>query len=56
MDLGNWYAGAMLRAHTALYRDLARGMTLLAYALASAPLWIPGLALAILRRASKEQK
>jgi hypothetical protein len=48
MDLGNWYASAHLRARTALYRELARGMTVLAYALAFAPLWIPGLALAIL--------
>jgi hypothetical protein len=48
MDLGNWYAGAHLRARTALYRELARGMTVLAYALAFAPLWVPGLALAIL--------
>jgi hypothetical protein len=48
MDLGNWYAGAVLRARTALYRDLARGMTVLAYALAFAPLWIPGLAVAVI--------
>src|SRR5262249_49815958 len=48
MDLGNWYAGATLRARTALYRDLARGTTVLAYALAFAPLWSPALALAIL--------
>ena len=48
MDLGNWYAGAMLRAHTALYRTMAHAITAGAYALAFAPFWIPGLALAAL--------
>jgi len=47
MDLGNGYAGSMLRARTALYRTMARGLTAGAYGLAFAPLWIPGHALAL---------
>jgi hypothetical protein len=47
MDLGNWYAGAMLRARTALYRNLAHVVTAGAYALAFAPFWIPGLVVAV---------
>jgi hypothetical protein len=48
MDLGNWYAGAALRARTALYRILARGTTVGAYALYFAPFWLPGLVIALL--------
>jgi hypothetical protein len=47
MDLGNWYAGAMLRARTALYRNIAHAVTAGAYALAFAPFWIPGLVVAV---------
>jgi uncharacterized protein DUF4349 len=46
MDLGNWYAGAMLRARTALYRNMAHAVTAGAYALAFAPFWIPALVVA----------
>lgn len=48
MDLRNWYAGSMLRARTALYRTVARGLTVGAYVLAFAPFWVPGLAIAFL--------
>jgi hypothetical protein len=48
MDLGNWYAGAALRARTSLYRVLARGVTAGAFVLMFAPLWIPALVVAIL--------
>jgi hypothetical protein len=50
MDLGNYYAGAALRARMGLYRLLARALTLGAYALIFAPVWIPALLAAFLAR------
>ena len=51
MQLGNYYAGAALRARGALYRYAARALTVGAYVLIFAPLWVPGLlALVLLAR------
>ena len=43
MDIGNWYAGAMLRARTSGYAWAAKATTALAFVITFAPLWIPGL-------------
>lgn len=48
LDVGNWYAGAALRAKTSLFRFLAKGVTAGAYVLFFAPLWIPALVIALL--------
>jgi hypothetical protein len=50
MDLGNYYASSALRARTALYRLLARALTLGAYALIFAPVWVPAVILAWVAR------
>jgi Domain of unknown function (DUF4349) len=50
MDLGNYYAGAALRARVAFHRLLARALTLGAYVLIFAPVWIPALFAAFLTR------
>jgi hypothetical protein len=50
MDLGNYYAGAALRARTGLYRLLARALTLGAYLFIFAPVWIPALIIAWIAR------
>jgi hypothetical protein len=47
MDLGNWYAGAALRAKTDLFRFLAKAATAGAYALFFAPFWVPALVIAL---------
>jgi hypothetical protein len=47
-DLGNWYAGASLRAHESFRRYLAHWVSGGAFAVAYAPLWIPLLILALL--------
>jgi hypothetical protein len=48
MDLGDYYAGAALRARGAVYRLLARGLTVGAFALTFSPLWIPALLICLL--------
>jgi Domain of unknown function (DUF4349) len=50
MDLGNYYAGSALRARIAFHRLLARALTLGAYALIFAPVWIPALLFLLLGR------
>lgn len=40
-DWGNWYAGAAVRARSALFGVLARGVTIGAFALYFAQLWLP---------------
>jgi hypothetical protein len=47
MDLGNWYAGAALRAKTDLFRFLAKATTAGAYVLFFAPFWVPALVIAL---------
>jgi hypothetical protein len=46
MDLGNYYAGAALRARAALFRIVARWLAVGAYIVAFAPLWLPALVMA----------
>jgi hypothetical protein len=48
LDLGNYYAGSVLRARGMLYRCVARTLTAGAYVLVFAPFWVPGLLLALL--------
>jgi hypothetical protein len=48
LDLGNYYAAASLRARGAMYRWLARAMTVGAFALTFAPFWIPALIVGLL--------
>jgi hypothetical protein len=48
MDVGNWYAGASLRARADVNRYLAKATTAGAYVLFFAPFWIPALVIAVL--------
>ncbi|HEU4751960.1 MAG TPA: DUF4349 domain-containing protein [Armatimonadota bacterium] len=48
LDVGNWYAGAALRARADLFRFLAKTTTAGAYVLFFAPFWVPALAVAVL--------